>query len=196
VTDGLGLRWKISENCYKLHACCGHTHTAIDCALALRPGAGLPLGIEIETYAQGYQIVGNATPRTPYQAKFSIAYCTAVALLDGVVGLDQFAAGRLADPALTALLDRATVSVADDLTARYPAAWPCRLTLTLGDGRVLRGAADYPRGNPENPVSTAELEDKFRLLVEPRFGAATTARALETIRSLETCPDLAGVFVP
>src|SRR5438105_1065576 len=33
ITDGLGTRWKISENCYKLYSCCGHTHSAIDVAL-------------------------------------------------------------------------------------------------------------------------------------------------------------------
>ena len=36
VTDGLGASWKIGENGYKLHACCGHTHSAIDLVLALR----------------------------------------------------------------------------------------------------------------------------------------------------------------
>ena len=42
ITDGLGARWKIGENGYKLYSCCGHTHTAVDCALEIRArdGAG------------------------------------------------------------------------------------------------------------------------------------------------------------
>ena len=36
ITDGLGVRWKIGENGYKLYSCCGHTHTAVDCALEIR----------------------------------------------------------------------------------------------------------------------------------------------------------------
>src|SRR5580700_7767406 len=107
ITDGLGERWKIAENCYKLHSCCGHTHTAIDVALELRSQVmGPPRHVLIETYGPGYEIVKELAPRTPYQAKFSIAYCVAVALLDGRVGLNQFSPDRLRDPAITALLER------------------------------------------------------------------------------------------
>jgi 2-methylcitrate dehydratase PrpD len=195
ITDGLGARWKISENCYKLHSCCGHTHSAVDCALDLRATIDRPISaIAIETYAAGHAIAGNPHPQTPYQAKFSIAYCVAAALLDGRVGLEQFSAERLADPAILALLHRTRVTVAGDLTAKYPAAWPARVAIVLEDGRVLLAAADYPRGNPENPVSTADLEAKFTGLVAPRFGEAAAQRALDAVRSLVDCPDLAGVF--
>jgi 2-methylcitrate dehydratase PrpD len=189
ITDVLGARWKISENCYKLHSCCGHTHTAIDIALCRRPpglrGPSDIRSIHIETYRPGYEIVKEMRPRTPYQAKFSIAYCVAVALLDGRAGLDQFTPERMSDPAIAILLERTHVTVADDLTAKYPAAWPARLTITLTNGETLHGAADFPRGNPENPVSTQALEDKFRGLVAPRFGIAATARAIETVAHLD-----------
>jgi 2-methylcitrate dehydratase PrpD len=194
IRDGLGTRWKIAENCYKLHSCCGHTHTAVDCALDLAPAPGEIEAIEIETYGPGYAIVKNPRPATPYQAKFSIAYCVAAALLDGRCGLEQFAPERMADPAVTALLDRTRVSVAEDLTARYPAAWPCRLEIRLRDGRTLHAAADFPRGNPENAVTTEALEAKFRGLVEPRFGTAAAGHALEAVRRLETRADVAEVF--
>jgi 2-methylcitrate dehydratase PrpD len=198
VADGLGTRWKISENCYKLHSCCGHTHTAIDLAQSLAqslaqwrrpPGLRRPdeiQSVHIETYGPGYEIVKDMRPSTPYQAKFSIAYCVAVALLDGRAGLDQFTPERMADPAILALLDRTRVTVADDLTARYPAAWPARLTITLVNGEVLHGAADFPKGNPENPVSTTELEQKFRGLVAPRFGVDVANRAIEAVSSLSS----------
>jgi 2-methylcitrate dehydratase PrpD len=194
ITEGLGSYWKISENCYKLHSCCGHTHTAIDCALDLAPAPEEIEAIEIETYGPGYAIVRNPRPATPYQAKFSIAYSVAAAVLYGCCGLEQFAPARIGEPAISELLERTKVSVADDLTARYPAAWPCRLAIRLRDGRTLRAAADFPRGNPENPVSTAALEDKFRGLVEPRLGAAAVARALAAVRSIETCGDMAEAF--
>jgi 2-methylcitrate dehydratase PrpD len=195
ITDRLGECWKISENCYKLHACCGHTHTAIDLAVqwrsARRRFAALRAAedvshVRIETYAPGYAIVSNPRPRTPYQAKFSIAYCLAVALLDGRAGLDQFTSERISDAAVSALLDGVTVSVADDLTAKYPQAWPCRLTITLLTGETCTSEADYPRGNPENPVSTAELEAKFHELVAPGFGLEIIQHALENIHSLDS----------
>lgn len=210
IADGLGTRWKISENCYKLHACCGHTHSAIDIALDVRRARGWSpaevleqvAGIHIETYGPGFEIVKNPAPITPYQAKFSIAYCVAAALLEGRVGLEQFRLGPgaggqrpgISSRSAKALLQRTRVTVADDLTAKYPAAWPARLTITLQDGTAVTQSADYPRGNPENPVSTADLEEKFRSLVVPVFGPATAGRALDTCRSLETCADMAEAF--
>jgi 2-methylcitrate dehydratase PrpD len=198
ITDGLGERWKISENCYKLYACCGHTHTAIDTVLDLRTELGWQADealtnvatVAIETYGPGYEIVKEMNPRTPYQAKFSLAYVTAVALLEGWVGLAQFSPARFAatgvvEAKVAALLPRLQITVSEALSARYPAAWPARLTLTLTDGTVLHGASDYPRGNPENPVSTAGLAEKFRSLVAPRYDTALADRALPFVQGID-----------
>jgi 2-methylcitrate dehydratase PrpD len=198
ITDGLGSHWKISENCFKLHSCCGHTHTAIDAALELRSAEPIR-SIEIETYGPGFEIVKEANPRTPYQAKFSIAYCVAAALFDGRVGLDQFSADRFGPDgvrrgAIAALLGRTRVTVAGDLTAKYPAAWPARIAITLENGEVRRAEADYPRGNPENPVDTRGLTRKFTDLVDPRFGAAVAARAVDAIYALESLRDMSTAF--
>ncbi|HEY1342093.1 MAG TPA: hypothetical protein VGF59_31510, partial [Bryobacteraceae bacterium] len=194
IDDGLGRGWKITENCFKLHSCCGHTHSAIDAALDIRARAdGAPIAaVHIETYGPGYEIVKEANPRTPYQAQFSIAYCVAAALCEGRVGLDQFQPDRFA--AVADLLARTRVAVEPDLTAKYPAAWPARVTVTLANGEVLRAAADYPRGNPENPVSTAELEDKLRSLVAPRFGDETAAHAIDAVHAIDICDDMSRLF--
>jgi 2-methylcitrate dehydratase PrpD len=206
ITDALGQRWKIQENCFKLHSCCGHTHTAIDVALQLRARQDWQVDdalatideIHIETYGPGYEIVKELNPRSSFQAKFSIAYCVAVALLQGRVGLEQFSDDRFQDGivqnSVGALLRRIRVTVEDDLTSKYPTAWPTRLTLMLRDGRKLTGASDFPRGNPENPVSTPELKEKFRSLVEPRFGARNSEAALIALSQLEACEDMAGAF--
>ena len=207
ITEGLGHEWKISENCYKLHSCCGHTHTAIDVALTLRSQQGWSsdgalanvADIHIETYGPSYEIVKRLNPASPYQAKFSIAYCVAAALLEGRVGLDQFSSERFTPDgvsrgAIRNLLERIRVAVADDLTAKYPAAWPARLAVTLRDGSVLAGSSDYPRGNPENPVSDGELEDKFRALAGSRFGEKTTDAALQALQRLDGCRDMAELF--
>ena len=63
ITDGLGEAWKITENCYKVHSCCGHTHSAIDVALDVRSQqkwstedvAANIRDIHIETYGPGFE---------------------------------------------------------------------------------------------------------------------------------------------
>jgi 2-methylcitrate dehydratase PrpD len=206
VTDRLGARWKIGENGYKLYACCGHTHTAVDCALEIRARRQWSnddvlrdvRGITIETYGPGYEIVKEMNPPTPYRAKFSLAYCVAAALLEGELGLEQFSADRFSDDgvrdrAIAELLRRARVSVADDLTAKYPAAWPVRLTVESASG-VERAAGDYPKGHAENPVSTEDLERKFSALVGSRFGRPTADAMLSALHSIDRCPDVSDLF--
>ena len=207
ITTGLGEQWKISENCYKLHSCCGHTHTAIDTAQDLRARQGWQSddavreieAIEIALYGPGYDVVRRLIPRTPYQAKFSVAYCVAAALVEGVVGLAQFDPARfdadgVRQPSIAALLDQTTVRVDPALTARYPEQWPARVTIRLANGETIEGSADYPRGNPENPVPFATLEAKFRGLVEPRYDAALADRVIAAVRDLDTCADVARMM--
>lgn len=207
ITDGLGDHWKITENCYKLYSCCGHTHSAIDTALDVRQQHSWTAEdvlsclaeMHIETYASGYEIVKAMNPTTPYQAKFSLAYCVAVGLLEGRVGLEQFTSERfdaqgVCDEPSAALLKRVRVTVAPDLTARYPAEWGTRLTFTLTDGTTQTMSASFPRGNPENPVSTAVLEDKFRALVAPRYDDMMAGQAIALVRELDSCVDVAAAF--
>ena len=209
ITDGLGTRWKIGENGYKLYSCCAHTHTAVDCALdvrARRRWSGNDVlreiaRVTVETYGPGYEIVKEMNPRTPYQAKFSLAYCVAAALLEGTLGLEQFGedrfgAGGVCEPAIAELLGRIDLIVMDDLSAKYPSAWPVRLTISRKEGAPERASSDHPRGNPENPVSTAELESKFTTLVAARFGDDVARSALETLHSIDRCADMATLLSP
>jgi 2-methylcitrate dehydratase PrpD len=207
ITDRLGQHYKISENCFKLYSCCGHTHSAIDTALDFRQQEGwagneastVLSEVHVETYASGYEIVKEPNPRTPYQAKFSLAYCVAAALCEGWIGLEQFSPERfdergVRDEQLAALLRRVRISVAPDLTTKYPAEWGTRMTFTLSDGRARTLFAAFPRGNPENPVSTAALEDKFRALVAPRYQPELAEAAVRSVRQIESCGDMALAF--
>jgi 2-methylcitrate dehydratase PrpD len=205
ITNELGRTWKVSENCYKVWSCCGHTHSAVDVAVELRSKFGVDrffddiASIEIETYGPGYEIVKERNPSTTYEAKFSLAYCVAAALKYGNASLDAFSADHFGDegvrdPQIASLLERTSVSVADDLTARYPRAWPTRIRLARRDGKEIRGGSNYPLGNPENPVTTTQLEQKFTTLVAPRLGDDVTRRALDAVRSIDNASDMATVF--
>nr|MBA3414878.1 MmgE/PrpD family protein [Chloroflexia bacterium] len=198
ITDGLGECWKVEENGYKLHACCGHTHTAIDAALALRAEVGDPTAIteiRVATYGPGWEIVKEANPRTPYAAKFSLAYVVATALVEGRVGLEQFSPERfgpegVAEPRIAALLPKVRVTVEPTLTAAYPAAWPARLAIHLANGRTLAASAAYPRGHPEVAAPVAELEAKARGLIAPLYGAAFANRVVAAVWALRNAEDM------
>ena len=124
ITDGLGARWKISENCYKLHSCCGHTHSAVDCALDLRATSTAPLPrSRSRPMAPGIDIVQAAAPAdaVPGEVQHRVLRRRGAPRRQrgsGAIRAERF--GPIRARPLSLLLDRTRVTVADDLTAKYP----------------------------------------------------------------------------
>ncbi len=186
VTEGLGKRFKIQEIGYKRHACCGHTHTAVDAALSLRQRlAGRAIEqVEVETYQVALEITDKPMPRTETAAKFSLQHAVAVALLDGVAGLEQFRPPRLVDPEVVELRSRVTVRAVPEFTAVYPRLWPARVRVTLSGREVREETVTVPRGMAGNPMSDDELREKLRALLVPVLGSERVERLVATVSRL------------
>ena len=158
-----------------------HSQSAIDAALQLRPEIGTIDQIEridIHTFDAAVDIIGKDPekwrPKTRETADHSLPYCTAVALLDGDVTMASFDADHLANPRLLDLTGKVRIHRDAELSARYPQGGiPNRLTIRLKDGRELVKEVDFPRGHAGNPMTDAEVEHKFRTLVQPKFGDRT-----------------------
>jgi len=171
--EDLGQRFMIVDNGYKRHACCGHTHTAIDAALMLRPQlAGRSIDrIEVETYRVALDITDCPEPTTEHEAQFSLQHAVAVALCDGQAGLAQFRPERIMAPEVAALR-RCVVARADPaMTAAYPQTWPARVRIWLTDGAMLEAQVVVPKGMPGNPLSDDELRAKAGVLLTERLGS-------------------------
>ncbi len=169
-----------------------HSQSAIDAALQLRPEIGTIdniARIDIDTFNAAVDIIGKDPekwrPKTRETADHSLPYCTAVALADGNVTEAQFEPSRFTDEKLLGLVARIALHRDAALNARYPRGIPNRLRVTLADGRVLVREVEFPRGHAMNPMTDAELEQKFRRLVEPRYGKERADRILETCWNLE-----------
>jgi 2-methylcitrate dehydratase len=169
-----------------------HSQSAIDAALQLRPEVGdvrKVTAIDIHTFDAAVDIIGKDPekwrPKTRETADHSLPYCTAVALADGDVTLAQFDDKRLADPALLDLVSRVKIHRDKELSHRYPAGIPNRVTVTLADGRQLVREVEFPRGHARNPMTDAEVEHKFRTLAEPRYGKDRAGRILAACWELE-----------
>ncbi|NBT01148.1 MAG: MmgE/PrpD family protein, partial [Betaproteobacteria bacterium] len=117
ATEALGSRWHIASMTFKNHGCCGHTFAAIDGALILQQRLQLSRNnileeiqsIEVASYAEALSVANIAQPRTAAEAKFSLRYVVAHALLYGAVRLDAVSASRLEDPAIRELMKRIDV---------------------------------------------------------------------------------------
>jgi 2-methylcitrate dehydratase PrpD len=193
VVAGLGRRkLKIHGVSLKPHASCRHTHAAIDCALELRPriGAGAIEAIEIDSYGATLALCDRPMPSTPYEAKFSLQFGVASALLRGDAGLGAFAEDSIRDPKTRALASRVRVRVEPDIEARYPAQWPARVRVRLENGEILAAETSHPRGDPENPLSRCEIEEKFSRLAAYGGFAGEVERFLDWVRALPERPNV------
>ena len=162
---------------------CYHGQSAVLGALALRPRVRVQdiREIHVESYRTAVHMMGNDAsrwaPTTRETADHSMPYVVAAALVDGEVTPDSFAAGRLADPALAALMAKVKVSESADLSALYPEAAPSRVSFRLASGEVLTSEVRYPKGHAKSPMQDAEVEQKFRQLFAA-FGSAAQCDAV------------------
>ena len=94
-------------------------------------------------------------------------YGAALTLVYRVPGTDGFDAPYLNDPVIHSVVDRVVVTNDAELDARYPKRWGCRLYAEFSDGGRRTVVVDDPRGDARRPLSTAEVDAKFRSIVEP-----------------------------
>ena len=189
----LGQPPAITQVTVKNHACCGHTFAAVDAALELRARGVDPAAIDaitVETYSVATSVAGNPDPGTDFEAKFSTQYCVAVALLTGSVRLRAFEESVLTDPAVRALMGLVTLVAAPDLDAAFPGQRAARVTLTLSTGEQLAAHRDTRKGDPDDPLTDAELRAKFTELVAAEAGEAASAELLAAVWQLPALGDI------
>ena len=194
-------RFMITDTYIKFWPAEYHSQSAIDAALQLRQQIGdvsKIAAVDIYTFEASYNIIGKYAeawaPRTRETADHSLPYCTAVALLDGEVTLRQFDPERFTAPDVLALLTRVKVHLDDALTPRYPRGIPNRIVVTLADGGRLTKEVEFPRGHAGNPMTDAEVEAKFRALVEPTYGRPAADAVLQKCWKFEDVTNVADVL--
>jgi len=189
ATRDLGKHYNITQMTFKNHGCCGHTFAPIDGALHLQKVHGFKWHdvkrVRIATYKAGADIVNNPAPEGDYQAKFSVQYVTAHALVYGSVRLAAFTPERRNDPNVRAVLAKIEVAADAELSRKFPGQRAAHVEVELNDGRVLRHFQPTRKGDPEMPLTDAELNDKYLELATPVIGNAVASQLLESLWSLE-----------
>lgn len=194
ATDGLGERFNIDAITLKNHGCCGHTFAAIDALLALRAKHGFKIEdiarIAIRTYRAAVEVAGIRNPRSAFEGKFSIPYVVAHAAKYGSVRLNAFDAERLSDPQIRSLMQDIELLEDAELTAGFPGQRAAHVQITLKNGEQLAFFAPYRLGDPEAPLSDAQVEDKFRELVGPVIGDQRCDKLLSDLWAVDTVTDV------
>jgi 2-methylcitrate dehydratase PrpD len=190
ATEGLGETYNITLMTTKNHGCCGHTFAAIDAALALKAEHGITAAdvkrISIGGYSATVDICSGKEHRTPYDGKFSVPYLVATAITHGSVRLDAFTEARLTDPETSALAQKIDVFLDEEIDTQFPHRRMARIELETHDGRLLEHFQPTRKGDPELPLSDADISAKYRELAGPVMGDGAEA-LLEACWMLDTC---------
>lgn len=124
-------------------------------------------------------------PTTELEAKFSLQFCMAVAVVRRRAGLREFTDEAVRDPAIRAMEERVSVEVDPELEALGFEHVRAIVAVETTDGRTLTGHADVAIGHPLKPMSRAQLEEKFRECAEGVIPPDQAQRIVEMVWSLE-----------
>jgi 2-methylcitrate dehydratase PrpD len=163
--DGIGQWTPISRMTFKNHGCCGHIFPTLDGIRAMQAETAFGPD-DIETIAiSGYGATAAICDRTevesPRDARFSIQYCVAALMHLGNVRLAAFTPDAMARSDIRGFMGKVSVREDAELAAAYPGKRQARLAITLKDGRVLEHFQRTRKGDPDDPLTDAELLDKF-----------------------------------
>lgn len=192
LTDGLGDSWRITQCGMKFFPTEALTHAPISAVLDLVKENDLPADqvekVQIRSLARAADILSDPSkydPRTKETADHSLPYVIAAALADRQVTPAQFEMRKIMDPKIRAQLKKVEVVADPEIEKVFPALQRVIVNLTTTDGRSFTKQLDYPKGDPRNPLSDAEIEEKFSALAEGVLAPGAQKKLKEAIWNLE-----------
>ena len=192
LTDGLGESWRITQCGMKAFPTEALTHTPISAVLDLVKTNDLHPDevekIQIRSLARAADILSDPSkydPRTKETADHSLPYVIAAALVERQVTPAQFAMQKILDPKIRQQLHKVEVVADPEIEKVFPALQRVIVHINTKDGRCFSKQLDFPKGDPRNPLTDQEIEEKFSALAEGVLTERAQKQVKEAIWSLE-----------
>lgn len=161
--------YAIMKSYTKPYASCRYTHPPVEAAIHLRNQYGItPESVEkikVETYNLAVSGHDHTDIQGAYSAKMSTPYSTAVALIYGKAGLQEFGEDELNNPTIATLTKKVEVVADEEYSRIFPEKQTAVLTITA-NGKTYSERIDFPKGEPENPMSEEEFKTRYEALME------------------------------
>jgi 2-methylcitrate dehydratase PrpD len=199
VLQDWGDPWEVLHTSIKPHACCRYKQGPIDGILKIMHENHLDASqiekVILGILQAGFAIVAEpeeqkSNPNSVVDAQFSMPFGAAAAILYGKATLDEYTMERINSTRVKELMDKISCVKDPELEKEFPKKWPASVTLLTKDGKTYSTRIDFPKGDPENPLTWDELIDKFRNLIAPVFFEARQNEIIERVRSLDKEEDL------
>jgi len=199
ILDDWGQPYQVMRSSIKPHACCRYMQGPIDALIQIMQQHALTENnirkVIVGVLQTGFPIVVDPwetklNPRTVVDAQFSMPFGAAVAMVHGRAFLDQFTLENVTSKKIRDGMGKINCVSDPDLETEFPKKWKARVTVETTSGQRFTQSIEYPKGDPENPLTQDELEGKFRVLTKPVYSKEKADAIIEDIRNLDRCQDL------
>ena len=194
VLEEIGSSFEIMRTSIKPHACCRYMQPPIDGILKIIKENQIKAE-EVEKVTLGILKAGfpiivtpeeiKYNPKSVVDAQFSMPFGAAAAILYGQTSLSQYRAKIIQSPEMKQMMDRVRCVEDLELEKVFPKQWPATAEVKTKDGRTFSTRIDYPKGDPENPLSWDELIEKFNGLTSSIYSKARREKFIEQVRRIE-----------
>jgi len=201
LTEGLGASWRITQCGMKFFPTEALTHAPISAVLGLIHEHNLkPEHVEkvhIRSLARAADILSDPSkydPRSKETADHSLPYVIAAALVDRQVTPAQFTLEKIMDAQIRAQLRKVEVVGDPEIEKVFPALQRVVVTIRTTSGQEFAKQLDYPKGDPRNPLSDSEIEEKFAALADGVLSRAAQKKVREAVWNLENMESVSGLM--
>jgi len=199
VLEGIGSGLQILRTSVKTHACCRYMQPPIDAVLKIvnennvRPEqvkkikvgvlkAGAPLIAE--------PIESKYNPQSIVDAQFSMPFGAATALLYGKAGLEEFQPSVIHSRPVREMMRKVECIVDPELDRTFPRQWRATAEILTEDEKRYSTTVEYPKGDPENPLSWEEMIERFHDLTGRIMKKQQRLKIVEEVQRLDGIKDI------
>ena len=203
LTEGLGSRFEILNLSLKPYPCCRHAHSSIDAILEAQHKYNINLAdlenIEIGVNRSAYSAVCEPSelkhkPLTPVDAQFSIPYVVACALTQKRVTIEDFTDEAIKRRSIMEVVRKVKPYVDTEIERNsHRRITPAKLKIKMKDGRSHTVFVNVPKGDPANPMTKEEANEKFRSCCRHAVRRLGNKRVEEIIRLVDNIEDVENI---
>lgn len=192
----LGEEWKVaSRNGLKPHACAGDMHPGIDGVLKIMDAEGLSYTDVQHVEIHAFRIVPShfniPHPTAKIEALMSYQHAIAAALYFHRAGPREYMPDVIDNPQVARLRDIVSLHIDPEIDARFPKYYGARIVLRTARGDFTDTEVQ-PLGDPEHPMSQADVERKTHELLDELVGASVADGLIEAAASVEQLSDVSA----
>ena len=198
VLEGIGSGFEILHTSVKPHACCRYMQPPIDGILKIVKENDLQpdqvAKVKLGLLRAGAPLIAEPkenkyNPQSIVDAQFSMPFGAAVALLYRRAGLKEFHPSKIRSEEVRQMMKQVEYFVDLDLDRTFPKQWGATAEILTKDGKRYFTKIEYPKGDPENPLSWEEMIEKFHDLSSRVLTRGRRSKIVDQVRRLEEIRD-------